>query len=144
MTSVKCGCYFVNRYLDQFRDLFTEEGRRLVKITTSKPGQPEQVLFTAIPTTVPPTPIVQTPPTTSAPILKSAATVTDGSTNANTLGTKRNFPIQLSLSITPVSQGAATSLLQSQGAQSTGTITAQNMQTQGAGQRMKQLGLHQR
>ena len=39
-----------NRYLDQFRDLFTEEGRRLVKITTSKPGQPEQVVYTAIQT----------------------------------------------------------------------------------------------
>lgn len=34
------------RYLEQFKEIFTEEGRRAVKITTQKPGQPPHVEFT--------------------------------------------------------------------------------------------------
>lgn len=35
-----------DRYLEQFKEIFTEEGRRAVKITTQKPGQAPHVEFT--------------------------------------------------------------------------------------------------
>jgi hypothetical protein len=41
------------RYLDQFREIFTEEGRRAVKITTQRPGQAPIVTCTqTTPTTI--------------------------------------------------------------------------------------------
>ena len=42
------GFHFISvfRYLNQFKEIFTEEGRRIVKITTQRPGQPPIVTCT--------------------------------------------------------------------------------------------------
>ena len=46
-TDIKCiMIYFVFRYLRQFKEIFTEEGRKAVKITTVRPGQAPHVEFT--------------------------------------------------------------------------------------------------
>lgn len=156
-----CSCQFplgirqnVDRYLDQFRDLFTEEGRRLVKITTSKPGQQDQVLYTAIPTPTPPSPVTITPVTsitiTSAQALLKQATAIpvsmmsiQGDGTVSSLAAKRNIPIQLSLSIMPVS-GTPTILPSAGSNQASMTLSAQTGQSQTSSQRLKQLSLHQR
>ncbi|XP_070196914.1 transcription factor SPT20 homolog isoform X2 [Littorina saxatilis] len=158
-TQQGCACLFplgirqnVDRYLDQFRDLFTEEGRRLVKITTSKPGQAEQVMYTAIqsPAVAP----QATPPVTGITITSAqallkqatsmAATIASvGESGGASLAAKRNIPIQLSLSITPVS--GATNILPAQGTnQASVTLSGQSNQSQVTSQRLKQLALLQR
>ncbi|XP_076467933.1 uncharacterized protein LOC143298825 isoform X2 [Babylonia areolata] len=181
-----CACFFplgvrqnVDRYLDQFRELFTEEGRRLVKMSTKRPGQPEQVTYTptqqAVPTPTTPdnTPsipsvlpapaampvvggaglgVAPTTTTTSAmtitgaqALLKqatsmAAAIVSQGEGSGMSLAAKRNIPIQLSLSITPVSSTA--SILTAQGNQQGGvTVAGQGAQSQTSAQRIKQLGI---
>ena len=38
--------HIINRYIRQFREIFTEEGRRQVKITHQAPGQVPTVIYT--------------------------------------------------------------------------------------------------
>ncbi|WAQ99310.1 SP20H-like protein [Mya arenaria] len=78
------------RYLDQFREIFTEEGRRAVKITTQRPGQPPQVTCT------------QTTPT-NLPVTSVPGSAMEVSPVAGMggVGMKRTMPIQLALSIGP-------------------------------------------
>lgn len=103
----------VDKYLQQFKEIFTEEGRRAVKITTQKPGQAPHIEYT------------QTTLTTSAPgititaaqalMSRQAVTATlttaqpdpqGGTTAAGLLAGKRNVPIQLSLTIAPAAPGS--------------------------------------
>ncbi|KAL8573386.1 hypothetical protein ACOMHN_032401 [Nucella lapillus] len=171
-----CACFFplgvrqyVDRYLDQFRELFTEEGRRLVKMTIKRPGQPEKVVYTPVqhpppssstppetpapaptpanaaaavtmPTVVPATTGAMTMSTAQAFFKQAAAIVSQGGEGSGvSLAAKRNIPIHLSLSITPVS---SSNILTAQGGQQ-GGVTATG-QGQTSAQRLKQLSLHHR
>lgn len=135
----------VDKYLQQFKEIFTEEGRRAVKITTQKPGQPPHVEYT------------QTSLTSSSQGItisgtQALLTTARHSTNANTSTTqtpseqapttaalvagKRNLPIQLSLTIGPAATAGTT---QASG-QLQWNIQKQNMttsQTQNTTQRSK-------
>ncbi|XP_056012518.1 transcription factor SPT20 homolog isoform X2 [Ostrea edulis] len=105
----------VDKYLEQFKEIFTEEGRRAVKITTQKPGQPPNVEYTQTSQT-PTTPGIgpagpqgilsaHAPALTAA--IKGQFTQADLSTTSSSgLTAKRNVPIQLSLTLAPVAQGA--------------------------------------
>ncbi|OWF44222.1 transcription factor SPT20 homolog [Mizuhopecten yessoensis] len=103
----------VDKYLQQFKEIFTEEGRRAVKITTQKPGHAPHIEYT------------QTTLTTSTPgititaaqalMSRQAVTATlttaqpdpqSGTTAAGLLAGKRNVPIQLSLTIAPAAPGS--------------------------------------
>ncbi|XP_055958940.1 transcription factor SPT20 homolog isoform X1 [Patella vulgata] len=103
-----CSCQFilgcrddVDKYLKQFEQLFTEEGRRLVKITIQKPNLPPQINYTQTPQGLNSTNI-----SIAQAFLKQAnLTATLSSQNqgesggSNNLSVKRSMPIQLSLSI---------------------------------------------
>lgn len=102
----------VDKYLEQFKEIFTEEGRRAVKITTQKPGQPPHVEFTQTsqtPTTPGPTGhqgilSAHAPALTAA--IKGQFTQADlATTSSSGLTAKRNVPIQLSLTLAPMAQG---------------------------------------
>nr|XP_022325785.1 transcription factor SPT20 homolog isoform X4 [Crassostrea virginica] len=98
----------VDKYLEQFKEIFTEEGRRAVKITTQKPGQAPHVEFTQ--TSQTPTGPPQGLLSAHAPALTAAikGQFTQGDLNSPAPGgltAKRNLPIQLSLTLAPVSQG---------------------------------------
>ncbi|XP_061165459.1 transcription factor SPT20 homolog isoform X2 [Saccostrea echinata] len=120
--SVGTSCMFllgtrllVDKYLEQFKEIFTEEGRRAVKITTQKPGHPPHVEFTQTSQT-PTTPglgpagpqgilSAHAPALTAA--IKGQFTQADLSTTSSSgLTAKRNVPIQLSLTLAPMAQGA--------------------------------------
>ncbi|XP_052794495.1 transcription factor SPT20 homolog isoform X2 [Mya arenaria] len=157
----------VRKYLDQFREIFTEEGRRAVKITTQRPGQPPQVTCTqTTPTNL---------PVTSVPGSVSGAKTSTSSTQQamevspvagmGGVGMKRTMPIQLALSIgptgTPNPPGQAVFTQQATPNQAPNQIqlsmpTNLNQspvggmrlplqiasQPQSASQRLKQLGIH--
>ncbi|XP_078326407.1 transcription factor SPT20 homolog isoform X5 [Crassostrea virginica] len=129
----------VDKYLEQFKEIFTEEGRRAVKITTQKPGQAPHVEFTQ--TSQTPTGPPQGLLSAHAPALTAAIkgqftqermtldqmegnerrmkynnavsycyvkVALGGDLNSPAPGgltAKRNLPIQLSLTLAPVSQG---------------------------------------
>ncbi|XP_025086918.1 transcription factor SPT20 homolog [Pomacea canaliculata] len=145
-----CSCQFplgtrqnVDRYLEQFKELFTEEGRRLVKITTQRAGQAPEVVLTQVSQT--PTAATSITITSSQALLKQATPVGQGDSTNNSLATKRNIPIQLSLSITPVGTVSTTASITSQGTVVTSAgMTGQATQLQASSQRFKQLNLHSR
>ncbi|XP_060569271.1 transcription factor SPT20 homolog [Ruditapes philippinarum] len=90
----------VKKYLDQFREIFTEEGRRAVKITTQRPGQAPIVTCTqTTPTTIATATVNQT---ATKPVSTAAQAVELSQSATMSLGSlKRSMPIQLSLSIGP-------------------------------------------
>ncbi|CAN8005942.1 unnamed protein product [Ixodes hexagonus] len=72
----------VNRYLNQFREIFTEEGRKPVKITHLVPGQPPVVNHThGVPPPEPPSEVPDTPQHT-APKAREVAHSTSPSPSA--------------------------------------------------------------
>lgn len=97
----------VDKYLQQFKEIFTEEGRLAVKITKQVPGQPPVVEYT------------QTSSTSSAGITIASGQTILGTHHTSTAGTeqacapgllmgKRNVPIQLSLTLAPAGSNAQT------------------------------------
>ncbi|XP_048243565.1 transcription factor SPT20 homolog [Haliotis rufescens] len=125
----------VDKYFEQFKELFTEEGRRSVKITTQRPNQPASVMYTQT---------TQSPSATSITITNAqallkhatsmAATITTQNepTGSAGLAAKRNMPIQLSLSLGPPGSGsinAAANILSPQSGV-TGTTSSQQLTNQ--------------
>ncbi|KAL4234109.1 transcription cofactor [Mactra antiquata] len=150
----------VKKYLDQFREIFTEEGRRAVKITTHRPGQPPIVTCTQT------TPVTMSSgtvnPSSSKTVVSSSQVVDTTSGGAMNVNTIKRTPPMLSLSVGPnlsqqgqqIQQQAntntatnqiqltmqPTSLSQSPLAQQ--RLQQQTNQSQSASQRLKQLGIH--
>ncbi|XP_064634340.1 transcription factor SPT20 homolog isoform X1 [Lineus longissimus] len=88
-----------DKYIQQFTEIFTEEGRRPVKITHMVPGQSPQVSFTP-PAVTSSTPQVNLNPSAQA-LLTQAANLTAslaGQVDMNNAG-KKAQPIKLSLSL---------------------------------------------
>ncbi|KAL3880036.1 hypothetical protein ACJMK2_032308 [Sinanodonta woodiana] len=162
----------VNKYLEQFKEIFTEEGRRSVKITKKSPGQAPVVTYTqTIPLISGPMSGVHTlstkQPAASSTTVTSAVKTEVAPSATITTGMMRNVPL-LSLSIAPAGSVNTTSNLVSPQALNTpqGTlISAQSamvqvqsqLQTQGvqqsptnpvqaqgqsASQRLRQIGIH--
>ncbi|XP_060603826.1 mucin-2-like [Ruditapes philippinarum] len=152
----------VKKYLDQFREIFTEEGRRAVKITTQRPGQAPIVTCTqTTPTTIATATVNQT---ATKPVSTAAQAVELSQSATMSLGSlKRSMPIQLSLSIGPtLGTAQAAQQIQQAGTSSQAANQIQlNMQSssinqsplatqrlqqasqsQSASQRLKQLGIH--
>lgn len=97
----------VDKYLQQFREIFTEEGRLAVKITKQIPGQPPVVEYT------------QTSSNSGITIASAQAILGPSHQNINSIGVeqvaapallmaKRNVPIQLSLTLAPAGSNAQT------------------------------------
>ncbi|XP_059178959.1 transcription factor SPT20 homolog isoform X2 [Physella acuta] len=146
----------VDRYLQQFKDLFTEEGKLQVKIAILKANEPAPTIHY---TQVMPQTITNLTPTAitinnAQTIIKQVTTqqlVKPGEITTTNMGTvanlanKRNIPIQLSLSLSPAvslsstqgifAQANATGIPSSLSAQflastvQSGSITAQRMKT---------------
>lgn len=159
----------VKKYLDQFREIFTEEGRRVVKITTQRPGQPPIVTCTQTATvaaaSVSTLPIKQ--PVNVSAVQPLETVQGDGAALglAQQGVMKRSMPLQLSLSIGP--SGAATGPLSTTASQvhsanhvqlniqspamNQSQLVTQRLQqqqqqpsnqAQSASQRLKQMGIH--
>lgn len=161
----------VNRYLDQFRQIFTEEGRRAVKITSHRPGHPSLVTYTQNAQAVAASSAslqnqngnkVLTTVSNLQPVEVSQMSTLTMSTHMAPL--RRTMPIQLSLSIGTNAVGnqpGQNQMLQQPGSSPAGSQLQMNMQSpllsqsqlathrlqqtnqsQSASQRLKQLGIH--
>jgi len=107
----------VNRYLQQFKDLFTEEGKRQVKIAILKAGQATPTIYytQVVP---PPSPSGAAPAAitinNAQTLMKQVAGgqtgIKSGGGDLGSVAGLKNIPIQLSLSISP-----SASLANSQG-----------------------------
>ncbi|XP_005097353.1 transcription factor SPT20 homolog [Aplysia californica] len=128
----------VDRYLQQFKDLFTEEGKRQVKISIQKANEPApSVYYTQVVPQVPtaagaaPTAItINNAQTLMKQVAAGQPAVKGGAGDMGSvasLAAKCNIPIQLSLSISP-----AASLSSSQGiiAQPTSASLSSSMSAQ--------------
>ncbi|XP_041358988.1 transcription factor SPT20 homolog [Gigantopelta aegis] len=97
----------VDKYFEQFKELFTEEGRKSVKIMTQKPNQPPSVTYTQTLQSMNTCGATTIQITNAQALLKQQASVAATITTQNEpsvatgLSAKRNVPIQLSLSIGP-------------------------------------------
>ncbi|KAH3832330.1 hypothetical protein DPMN_105615 [Dreissena polymorpha] len=88
----------VRKYLDQFREIFTEEGRREVKITIHRPGQRTIVTCTqTLPTELPSANVGVNMGTNKTVTSTPLQELGPGALGAQ----KRQMPIQLQLSIPP-------------------------------------------
>ncbi|KAH3832404.1 hypothetical protein DPMN_105690 [Dreissena polymorpha] len=88
----------VKKYLDQFREIFTEEGRREVKITIHRPGQRTIVTCTqTLPTELPSANVGVNMGTNKTVTSTPLQELGPGALGAQ----KRQMPIQLQLSIPP-------------------------------------------
>lgn len=154
----------VKKYLDQFREIFTEEGRRAVKITTQRPGQAPIVTCTqTTPTSIATATVNQTNTKPAPSTAHGSGELPQGA--AMSLGSlKRTMPIQLSLSIGPPPGGTQQGHLMQQAGSSNqaanqiqlnmqptsinqSPLASQRLQqhanqSQSASQRLKQLGIH--
>ncbi|KAK3099204.1 hypothetical protein FSP39_000975 [Pinctada imbricata] len=134
------------RYLRQFKEIFTEEGRKAVKITTQKPGQPPHIEFTQtnVSATTPglnisgASALLSGHASTLSAAIRGQVNQADQS-NTSGQSMKRNVPIQLSLTLAPAAPGATT-----QGSnqlqlnlQKQGVVTQPQGVAQGMGQRSK-------
>ncbi|XP_035680865.1 transcription factor SPT20 homolog isoform X9 [Branchiostoma floridae] len=93
------------RYIQQYKDLFTEEGRRSVKIAHIIPGQPPQITHTQTPNPNTPTQIVF-PGGGQGLLAQTGSTISPGGATQSFSGgssggskSKRPPPIKLSLSL---------------------------------------------
>lgn len=98
----------VDKYVQQFKEIFTEEGRLAVKITKQVPGETPVVEYTQTSSTSSGITISGAQAVLGTHHLTSSVSGTDQSSASGLLMAKRNLPIQLSLTLAPAGSNAQT------------------------------------
>lgn len=98
----------VDKYLQQFKEIFTEEGRLAVKITKQIPGQPAVIEYTQTSSTSSGITNISASAVLGTHHPSSSAAGVEHTAAPGLLMAKRNVPIQLSLTLAPAGTNAQT------------------------------------
>ncbi|XP_052076492.1 transcription factor SPT20 homolog isoform X2 [Mytilus californianus] len=98
----------VDKYLQQFKEIFTEEGRLAVKITKQIPGQPAVIEYTQTSSTSSGITNISASAVLGTHHPSSSAAGVEHAAAPGLLMAKRNVPIQLSLTLAPAGTNAQT------------------------------------